>query len=286
MSEEVTPGSMVGEYRVVEEIGVGGMGVVYLGVHPVIDKKVAIKVLRPEVATDEDLVNRFVTEARAVNAIDHQNIIDVFAFGRLDDGRHYYVMEYLNGMSLESLLEERGKLTLEETVEILRQVADAVDAAHERHIIHRDLKPENIYLVRRRSGKFRVVVLDFGIAKLNFGPHRTASGLVMGTPLYMSPEQCLGKSLDHRTDVYALGTICYRALAGRLPFESESVQSVMYQQISSTPSPPSQFGAPAHVDRPLLRALEKRPENRHSSLTDMIDELAEIAGIPSESGRV
>ncbi len=280
--DSIAPGTMVGEYEIAQQIGVGGMGVVYLAVHPVIGKKVAIKVLRREVATDEDLVNRFVTEARSVNAIDHQNIIDVFAFGRLEDGRHYFVMEFLSGLSLEDLLAEHGRLELAELVPIIRQVADAVDAAHERHIIHRDLKPDNIFLVPRRSGRYRVVVLDFGIAKLNFGPHTTATGMVMGTPLYMSPEQCLGRNLDHRTDVYALGTMCYRALAGRLPFEGESVQVVMYQQISSLPPTPSQFGAPAAVDSILLRSLDKDPLQRHETLNSLVSDLATIAGIPSE----
>ncbi|MCP4444366.1 MAG: protein kinase [Myxococcales bacterium] len=279
--DSIVAGTIVGEYEIVQQIGVGGMGVVYLAIHPVIGKKVAIKVLRPEVAADEDLVNRFVTEARSVNSIDHQNIIDVFAFGRLDDGRHYYVMEYLKGLSLEDLLEERGRLSLTEAVPILRQVADAVDAAHERHIIHRDLKPDNIFLVPRRSGRFRVVVLDFGIAKLNFGPHTTATGMVMGTPLYMSPEQCIGKNLDHRTDVYAMGTICYRTLAGRLPFDGESVQVVMYQQISSLPPAPSNYGSHPATDAILLRALDKDPAERYESLNEMIADLATIAGMSS-----
>ncbi len=279
--DNIAAGTMVGEYEIVQQIGVGGMGVVYLAIHPVIGKRVAIKVLRPEVAADEDLVNRFVTEARSVNSIDHQNIIDVFAFGRLNDGRHYYVMEYLKGLSLEDLLEERGRLSLTEAVPIFRQIADAVDAAHERHIIHRDLKPDNIFLVPRRSGRYRVVVLDFGIAKLNFGPHTTASGMVMGTPLYMSPEQCLGKNLDHRTDVYAMGTICYRTLAGRLPFDGESVQVVMYQQISNMPPTPSNFGSHPAVDAILLRALDKDPKARHESLNVMVAELAAAAGMSS-----
>lgn len=285
MSENRIPvGTMVGEYQIVEKIGDGGMGEVYLAVHPVIGKRVAIKILRPEVARDEDLVNRFVTEARSVNSIEHQNIIDVFAFGRLEDGRHYYVMEYLNGLSLEELLEQRERLPLAEVVPIVQQIADAVDAAHERHIIHRDLKPENIYLVPRRSGRYRVVVLDFGIAKLNFGPHRTASGLVMGTPLYMSPEQCLGRNLDHRTDVYALGTICYRALAGRLPFEGESVQVVMCQQISTMAAAPSRYGAEPAADAIVLRALDKNPLRRYDTLNEMVAELATVAGLPSITG--
>lgn len=280
MGEEyMAAGSVVGEYEIVEQIGVGGMGVVYLAVHPVIDKRVAIKILRPEVAADQDLVSRFVSEARAVNAIEHQNIIDVFAFGRLDDGRQYYVMEYLKGLSLEDLLLDRGPLGLEEALPILRQVADAVDAAHERHIIHRDLKPENIFLVPRRSGRYRVVVLDFGIAKLNFGPQNTASGMVMGTPLYMSPEQCLGHALDHRTDIYALGTIAYRMLAGCLPCDGESIQVIMYQQISSQPMPPSAHGALPAVDDILMRALAKGPQDRQSTMGELVDELASVGRI-------
>ena len=264
---------MVGEYQIVEPIGEGGMGEVYLAIHPVIGKRAAVKVLRTELARDQELVDRFVAEARAVNSIEHANIIDVFAFGQLQDGRQYYLMEYLDGVSLEELLEESGRLEFSSFLPIAQQVADALDAAHEHGIIHRDLKPENIYLVPKRGGGHRVVILDFGIAKLSSAPSTTSSGLVLGTPHYMSPEQCMGLDIDSRSDLYAFATICYRALAGRLPFDGTEVQQVMYQQTTEPPVAPSHYGSLPRFDIPLLQGLSKEAEARQDNLRELVEEL-------------
>ncbi|MBL4635185.1 MAG: serine/threonine protein kinase [Kofleriaceae bacterium] len=269
----IEAGTMVGEYQIVEPIGEGGMGEVYLAIHPVIGKRAAVKVLRTELARDQELVDRFVAEARAVNSIEHSNIIDVFAFGQLQDGRQYYLMEYLDGVSLEELLEENGRLEFASFLPIAQQVADALDAAHEHGIIHRDLKPENIYLVPKRGGGHRVVILDFGIAKLSSAPSTTSSGLVLGTPHYMSPEQCMGVEIDSRSDLYAFATICYRALAGRLPFDGTEVQQVMYQQTTEAPAAPSSFGSAPRFDRPLLQGLSKEAESRQDTLRELVEEL-------------
>lgn len=272
-TDYIEPGTMVGEYEIVEAIGSGGMGEVYLALHPVIGKRAAVKVLRSELAQDTELVDRFVAEARAVNSIEHPNIIDVFAFGQLPDGRQYYLMEYLDGLSLEELLVNEVRMDLDGILPIASQVADALDAAHDRGIIHRDLKPENIYLVPRRDNSYRVVVLDFGIAKLSSAPSTTSSGLVLGTPHYMSPEQCMGRPIDSRSDLYAFATICYRALAGRLPFDGTEVQQVMYQQTSEPPRRPSEFGSPQVLDKVLLRGLAKQASARPSSLAHFVEEL-------------
>ncbi len=275
MAESIASGTMVGEFEIVKQIGEGGMGEVYLAIHPIIGKRAAVKVLRDNFAKDKELVHRFVAEARAVNSIEHPNIIDVFAFGQLADGRQFYIMEYLDGLSLEEHLQERGRLPLSELIAIFWQIAEAVDAAHERGVIHRDLKPENIFLVPRRSGGHRIVILDFGIAKLSSEPANTSSGLVLGTPHYMSPEQCMGMELDARSDQYALAIICYRALCGRLPFDGGFVEEVMYQQTAAMPEKPSEHGAPRAVDEALLKALDKDPEERFVTVRDFVSSLAE-----------
>ena len=193
--------------------------------HPLIGKKVAIKVLSRQYSADPEMVSRFVAEARAVNQIRHSNIIDIFAFGQLDDGRHYYVMEFLDGLPLDELPRARGRLALAEAIPILRAVARALDAAHAKGIAHRDLKPENVFLASDEldgvctpscstSASPSSSQQDPGKAK-----HKTRTGAPMGTPYYMSPEQCRGRDVDHRTDVYAFGCMTYRILTGEYPFD-------------------------------------------------------------------
>ena len=270
---------MLGDWRVVGELGRGAMGIVYEAVHPIIGKRGALKILRSDIANNPEVVERFVREARSANCISHPNIIDVFAFGVLPDGRHYFVMEYLEGECLAACLERQGRLSLSSALPLLRQVASALDAAHERGIIHRDLKPDNIYLAQRAHGPPTVKVLDFGIAKLtDESAWITQAGAIMGTPLFMSPEQCRGEEVDFTTDVYALGVVAYRMLTGRFPVESDTVAGVIFQQISSVPRPPSAYGAPAELDAVLAKALCKNPEGRHRSLTEMVDELAALGG--------
>ena len=275
--QSIRPGSLIGEYRVTEQIGEGGMGIVYAATHPIIGKQVAIKVLKAHVAGERNVVMRFVREARSVNQICHPNIIDVFGFGQLDNGRHYFIMEYLQGETLEDKLERNARLSLEESLPLFRQVADAVDAAHRRQVVHRDLKPENIFLMDKGNGDPTVKVLDFGIAKLGEqGVHRTQAGLIMGTPLFMSPEQCRGETVDSRTDIYAFGVTVYRALTGRYPIEGESVSSIIFHQVASVPIPPSALGAPPELDEAIAAALDKDPSKRYGTLGAVVDALANL----------
>ena len=205
----LAPGTMVGEYRIERELGRGGMGVVYGGRQPVIGKRVAIKVLAAQLSHDPALVRRFVDEARAVNRIGHPNIIDIFAFGQLPDGRQFFVMEYLEGETLADRI-ERAPLDPNEAQRLLLQVTAALEAAHRERIVHRDLKPENLWIARPKHGESFIKVLDFGIAKLiEPAAERglTATGMVIGTPHYMAPEQCLGQPIDRAADLYALGVI-------------------------------------------------------------------------------
>jgi serine/threonine-protein kinase len=211
----------VGGYIVEGELGRGGMGVVYAATHPMIGKRVAIKVLKPSLSKDPATVERFIQEARSVNQIGHPNIVDIFAFGTLPDGRSYLIMDRLVGESLRKRI-KRGALPVDDAVRILDEVAGALAAAHDKGFIHRDLKPDNVYLVEH-GGTIDVKLLDFGLAKLlpqagiSGRAFRTATGAMLGTPDYMSPEQLKGEGVDHRTDIYALGIVGFEILAGERP---------------------------------------------------------------------
>src|SRR5262249_43816177 len=203
--------------------------------HPVIGKKAAIKVISPSLCADADCVERFVLEARAANEIGHPNIVDVFAFGQLPDGRCYFVMEWLQGEPLSHRI-DCAAMKIADCWAILEQICDALEAAHEKGIVHRDLKPDNVFLVPVRGGGEQVKLLDFGIAKLigrRSGTVRwkTEPDFVMGTPEYLSPEQARGRNVDHRTDIYALGAIAYEMVTGRVPFVGASAIDVIHMQV-------------------------------------------------------
>jgi serine/threonine protein kinase len=240
-------GKHINNYEVVSLLGEGGMGTVYLALHPIMGRKAAIKVLKPELARDESLVMRFFNEARAANAIRHPNIIDIIDVGLLpDDNVPYMLMEFLEGESLATRLDRVRPLQVSAAVEIASQTASALAAAHSKGIVHRDLKPDNLFLVPDEmvgTGE-RVKVLDFGIAKLRDDMRgssmKTRTGAIMGTAAYMSPEQCQGliEKLDHRTDVYALGIILYEMLCGGPPFISEGFGDIIIMHVMKEPEPP------------------------------------------------
>jgi len=283
---DLPPGTQVGEYQVQGKLGEGGMGMVFAGVQPLIGKRVAIKVLAPELARNADVVRRFITEARAVNQIGHRNIIDIFSFGQLPDGRHYFVMEYLEGESLSERLSRLKVMRFPEGIPILLQVCDALAAAHAKGIVHRDLKPDNVYLAA--GDPPFVKLLDFGIAKLS-GPEgalsKTRTGVPIGTPYYMAPEQCRGTAVDYRTDIYALGVMMYEMFTGRVPFEGETFVEVMAAHMSQPPTPPSQFSeVPPELERIILKCLQKRPEDRYQSVTEIAEELRGVQSLlPNEA---
>ncbi|MGK3981573.1 serine/threonine-protein kinase [Sorangium sp. So ce136] len=280
---DLAPGTPVGEYRIEAKIGVGGFGTVYRAMHPVIGKAAAIKVLSRQCSANPQLVSRFVAEARAVNQIRHRNIIDIFSFGALEDGRHYYVMELLEGMTLDAYRRKRGRLPPAEALPILVKIARALDAAHAAGIAHRDLKPENVFLVFEEDGAIFPKLLDFGIAKLlgesATTAHKTRTGHLIGTPLYMSPEQCRGRNVDHRTDVYSFGILAHELLAGAPPFDGETAFDLLIKHTSEPAPPVSSLDtrlSPA-LDAPLLRMLEKDPESRPASLLEATAALVEAA---------
>jgi len=275
---DLSPGYVVGEYRVERVIGRGGMGVVYSGVQPVIEKRVAIKVLNSELSSDPALVRRFLDEARAVNRIRHPNIIDIFSFGQLADSRQYFVMEYLEGHTLADRLQS-GDLPIEQLPPLLAQICDALDADHGEHIVHRDLKPENIWIVDSRRGRMFAKLLDFGIAKLLATGEQTTTqaGVLMGTPQYMSPEQCHGRAVDHRTDIYAMGVLLYQMYTGTLPFRGDSFAEVLTKQLTQIPERPSTHAAlPKALDELIMRCLAKEPADRPQSARQLGEQLEQI----------
>jgi len=266
---EIGPGTQIGEYDIEAKVGEGAMGTVYRAIHPQIGKHVAIKVMTPKVFGEAEAVKRFVGEARAVAAIEHPGIVDVFGFGRIPDGRTYLVMEWLDGQSLSDRMHAEPKLGWEESCEVIRQIARALEAAHAKGIIHRDLKPENVFLKKVDDEKPTVKLLDFGLAKSTNKEDvanlaKTRSGQMLGTPLYMSPEQCKNKNVDHRTDIYALGCMCYELLVGRTPYDADNVAEIITAHLVSEPPRPSKFkeDIPADIDKLLYNMIAKDPDKR------------------------
>jgi serine/threonine-protein kinase len=278
-------GKSIGNYRITAKLGEGGMGAVYLGEHPLIGKKVAIKVLLDDLAAKEDIVARFFNEAKSVNDIGHSNIVDIVDFGKCkDESRElvYFVMEYLDGQSLSGRLRSAG-LSFPESLHVMRQCCSALAASHEKGIVHRDLKPENIYLCPRAGDKNFVKILDFGIAKLTghgSTSSKTRTGLVIGTPAYMSPEQCEGKGqIDHRSDIYSLGVVMYELITGKVPFASEGFGDILVAHIMRQPDKPSTVNAHVtpELDAIVMHALEKDRNRRFQSMAEFEAALADPA---------
>lgn len=270
------------KYRIEEKIGEGGMGKVYRAVHIHMDNTVAIKILHPHMASDATALERFRREARAAAHIRHPNAVVVTDFGvAKDSGIAYLVMEFLEGIELRAKIKEQKQLDYEETFHIVQQTCSALQAAHAKGIIHRDLKPDNIWLLSAEEGMSRVKVLDFGIAKLKSSADTgtlTQQGMIVGTPYYMSPEQCKGEELDARSDIYSLGIILYEMLTGQVPFQASTPVGVVLKHANEPPRPPRELreGIPITVQDVILRALKKLPEERQESAMQLAQEF-EIA---------
>jgi eukaryotic-like serine/threonine-protein kinase len=267
VTEALTPGTTVAGYVVDGKLGEGGMSVVYAATHPLIHKRAAIKVLGKHDSVAA--IERFLQEARAVNQIGHPNIVDIFQFGVLPDGRHYLVMELLAGETLGALLTRR-RPALDEALAILDPVCRALEAAHAKGIVHRDLKPDNVFLVEVRDEPPRVKLLDFGIAKLLHDDtrlERTEIGDVIGTPRYLSPEQARAvDEIDHRADVYSLGVMAFYMVCGRLPFVDEDPEVLLGRHINDPPPAPASVwpDVPADLADLLVRMMAKRRDDRPS----------------------
>src|SRR5688572_6146395 len=278
--------TLAGKYRIDERLNEGGMGSVYKGTHVLMDKTVAIKVLRPSLAADEKIVARFSREARAASRISHPNALSVTDIGE-DHGTVFLVMEFLSGKTLKHVIREEGPLPLPRIVDITRQVGDALAVAHAQGVVHRDLKSDNIMLLDTTSVGDHAKVLDFGIAKINepdgeFDGGLTAPNLVIGTPQYMSPEQCSQDSeIDSRSDIYSLGVILYEMLVGHVPFSGDSATIVMMKQLQE-PVPSvldERNDVPPPIARVVARAMAKVPSNRYQSVSELVEDLTIASGM-------
>ncbi len=277
--------TLAGKYRVEERLSVGGMGAVYRGTHILMDKRVAIKVLRPSLAADEKIVARFSREARAASKISHPHALSVTDFGEDQGGVVFLIMEFLDGRTLKEVIRQDGPLPLPRAVEIMRQVASALAAAHAEGVVHRDLKSDNIMLLKT-TGVDYAKVLDFGIAKIQeasgeVDPGLTSPDLIIGTPQYMSPEQCSqSEQIDSRSDIYSLGVILFEMLVGHVPFAGDSPTAVMLKHLQEPP--PSVLDErqdlPAGVATVVAKALAKRREDRYQTAGALVEDLVIAEG--------
>jgi eukaryotic-like serine/threonine-protein kinase len=271
-----------GRYHIESIIAQGGMGVVYLARHRLIDKHVAVKILRPELANNREITARFLTEAQAASAIGSEHIVNVTDFGELPDGATYIVMEYLDGLSLnQRIRRSETPLPIPVVLHIARQIAEALQRAHDANIVHRDLKPDNILLVTKGKREDFVKILDFGIAKVQSSQnHTTTAGRIFGTPHYMSPEQGRGKELNHRTDIYSLGVILYEMVCGSVPFDGENPLGILTQHMYVEVKPLNERCSPGRVTPALecvvARCLQKEPDGRYSSMSELDEDLRRL----------
>jgi serine/threonine-protein kinase len=274
-------GTQLGSYRIVSKIGEGGMGSVYVAEHTLLKRKVAVKVLLKELTSDASIKRRFLNEARATSQIVHPGIVRMWDFGEHTDGTTYILMELLEGETLRDRIARRGRYDLDHALALLRQIAEALGAAHAQKIVHRDLKPENIFLVADPAASFGVQpkILDFGIAKIldpSIDAPQTRAGSIIGTPMYMSPEQCLATpEIDHRADLYSLGAIFFLLLCGRPPFDKGNFGDLLAAHLHQAPPRPSSVVAslPVWIDEVVLRLLAKDREQRFQSTDELLDAL-------------
>jgi serine/threonine-protein kinase len=283
-------GQLAGEYRILRKLGSGGFGTVYEAEHPLLKRSAAVKVLHANPAMDSVAVQRFIEEARSASQIRHRHIVDIFSFGTLPNGQYFYVMDLLEGAPLDRYLKEQGKFAPELALPLLWPIARAVDALHAASIVHRDLKPGNIFLSWESNGEVVPKLLDFGLIKLlsNAVVH-TASGVPMGTPYYMSPEQCRGEKIDARADVYSFGVICHELFTGRVPFSGDSATAVLVAHVLHPPPRMSEAcpGLSPDLDEPVLRMLSKAADDRPSSVgaaLEALERAARTAGVTMGDG--
>jgi len=290
------PPSLVGtvladRYRVIKKLGEGGMGSVYLAEHTTINKKLAIKVLSSEYSHKQDLVDRFLQEARAASMIEQENVVEITDFGSTPSGSVFFVMEFLNGEDLSKTVKKLGPMPWARVKPIMLQICTALTAAHDVGIVHRDMKPENCYRIRRGGSDDFIKVLDFGIAKVTTddgeGKGLTRTGMIFGTPEYMSPEQAKGEKVDHRVDVYAVGVILFELLTGRVPFTADTFMGILTKHMFEAPPIPSSVHpdveVPPKVEAIILKALQKDREYRFQSMESLA---AAIEAVGTDSAAV
>jgi serine/threonine-protein kinase len=279
-AEESLVGSLfAGRFHVDALLGVGGMGAVYLARHDVLQRQVALKVIRTELLADLQALGRFRREARAASRVVHPHVAQIHDFGYSEEGVPYLVMEYVEGPALADLLCRSGRLPLKRALDVLLQIAEALAAAHGAEVIHRDLKPENIVLATGQARPDHVKILDFGLAKIldsDGSSGLSTQGILFGTPEYMSPEQAQGGVLDHRTDLYSLGIVGFEMVTGTVPFAGGALEVIRGHAQRMPPAPSAISGrgelAPA-FDALILRCLAKRPDERPASAAALAEEI-------------
>jgi serine/threonine-protein kinase len=281
LRREAHEAKQIGQYRLIERLGSGGMGDVYLAEHRMLKRPCAVKLIQPERAGDPKSLARFEREVQMTARLSHWNTVEIYDYGRTDDGTFFYVMEYLPGMSLESLLKRHGPLPPSRVIHLLRQTCQGLREAHSIGLIHRDIKPGNIF-VSRRGGLYDVAkLLDFGLVKQTTDAATTQlthEGAISGTPMYMSPEQARGlDQVDPRSDIYSLGAVAYTMLTGRPPFEGRSAFDVMIAHARDEVTPPSSIQAdvPADLEQVILRCLAKDPDQRYQDVDSLDQALAD-----------
>ncbi|MFZ5503006.1 MAG: serine/threonine-protein kinase [Pseudomonadota bacterium] len=264
--------SQLGRYEVLDELGQGAMGVVYKAVDPLIDRVVALKTINLSLALDEkeEYEARFYQEAKAAGRLSHPNIVTIYDVGKSNDVA-YIAMEYLQGRELRDIMNEDTQLSVNQILDIVIQVALGLAYAHEHDIVHRDVKPSNIMVIRDGHVK----ITDFGIARMASSAVRTQTGMVLGSPKYMSPEQVMGKALDQRSDIFSLGVMFYEMLTKQAPFTGENVNAIMYQTLNGVPPPPNTLNTsvPEMVNFIVAKALAKALDDRYSNAKDFANDL-------------
>jgi eukaryotic-like serine/threonine-protein kinase len=280
------PGSDIGAYRIVQLLGAGGMGQVFLAEHRKLGRRVALKLLLPEFAGNPEIVRRFFQEARAVNQINHEHIVEIVDFVEEPGGFNYFIMEFLEGKDLSQAREASGSIPLRRSIDIVEQVCMALAATHAKGIVHRDLKPENIFLIRRNGKDDFVKLLDFGVAKLSAGEDlgdrpQTRVGMILGTPEYMSPEQSEGGNVDQRSDLYSVGVLLYWLLSGELPYRAKSFGELAVKRLTTPPTAlpkttPGGERIPPELMQLVSTLMERAPEDRVQTAALLLGLLHEI----------
>lgn len=270
---------LAGNYEILDVLGQGGMGVVYRGKHSLMERIVAIKMLLSQLISDTNSVKRFQQESKAAARLKHPHIIDVYDFGISPAGQPYIVMEFLEGIPLADLIKKEGQISVERSIKLIAQACDALDHAHKQGVVHRDLKPSNIVLTTYDEERDYVKVVDFGVAKLieignnGEGQRLTQAGEVCGSPVYMSPEQCMGQELDARSDIYSMGIVLYETLTGKLPILGKTMVDTMSKHISEAPMPFStarpDLYIPERLEWVVNKALSKDPANRQQTMEEL-----------------
>jgi serine/threonine protein kinase len=269
-SETYIRNALASRFEVLEEIGRGGMSVVYKAIQKNLNRTVALKVLPRQFTNDDEFLSRFHREAQAAASLNHPNVVTIFDEGS-ENGLHYISMEFVEGESLDDILQRSGPLSVVDVQDWIIPLAQGLGYAHEQGVVHRDIKSSNILV----DNNGRTVLTDFGIARASTSTQLTHSGTVLGTPEYMSPEQALGEAIDHRSDIYSLGAVMYQCLAGQVPFQSETVVGTIYKIVNESPVPLSEIrsGVADEIDSVVLRSLAKQPKERYQNCAELVNAL-------------